>query len=97
MAGNPYIRIFSAKQGAGKFVTATLPSRTQEFSLAAWKATAVVKFAFAQAGVSSITGTCMVVPARGVFTQKDIDIPQKNVYIAVTGVATSPVSLMYWL
>ena len=94
MYQNPSIKTITAWRASQ--VAVTFPANTQRFAISAQKSTAYVKFSFTNNVVSNATGTIFYIPVRTIFDQADLCLKQQIMYISVTGVATSPVSILYW-
>ena len=95
MYQNPVIKTVTAWRASQ--VAVTLPANTLRFAISAQKATAVVKFAFVNNVVSNASASnIFYVPAGKTFEQADLRLPEKKLYVSVTGVATCPVSILYW-
>ena len=94
MYQNPTIKVLTAIRASQAIVTS--PANTLRFVISAQKATAVVKLSWTANVVSNAVGTIFYIPAGKILDQADLRLPEKKLYVSVTGVATSPVSILYW-
>ncbi len=94
MYQNPAIKVLTAIRASQAIMT--FPANTLRFAISAQKSTAVVKFSWTANVVSGASGTIFYIPPKTIFDQSNLRMPEKQIYVSVTGVATSPVSILYW-
>lgn len=95
MYQNPTIKTVTAWRASQ--VAVTLPANTLRFAISAQKATAVVKLAFINNVVSNASASnIFYVPKGIILDQSNLTLKSQVLYVAVTGLATSPVSILYW-
>ena len=94
MYQNPTILVKTCRIASQAIVS--FPANTLRFAISAQKSTAVVKIALSPNLVSNASGTIFYVPPKMIFDQANLNLKEQKLYLSVTGVATSPVSILYW-